>query len=158
MAADDFEEPQGEIEQAIAALAAAPEDPDYSARRAVIASLATCPVILMLAEPWDGTSRPEAGPRPMLVSDGPNKEQPMLAVFTRLERARDFQSNHGGAEYPSEVPGPWAILATPEKAGIMINPNQPLGFRASPEVIEVLRSDVSDAIERARARAQQEGS
>lgn len=156
MTDNDFATPKNELERAIAAVAEAGEDPDYSARRAVIARLATCPVTVMLAEPWDGTSAPESGPRPMLVSDGPNREQPMLAVFTQQERARDFQARHGGAEHPSEVPGPWAILATPEKAGIMINPNQELGFRMGPELLDVLRTDVAQAIEKARERSEQE--
>lgn len=150
---NEFEEPVNELERAISAAASADDAPEYPSRRQVLVALATNPITVMLAEPWDGTTTPENDPQPMLVSDGPNREQPMLAIFSSLERARDFQSRHGGAEYPSEVPAPVAILATPEGAGIMINPNQPLGFRLAPETAALLRRDVAAAIERAQAKA-----
>lgn len=149
----DFDEPQNELERAIAESAVADDDPEFTARRGVIVALATNTVTVMLAEPWDGTASPETGPRPMFVSDGPDRNQPMLAVFTSTERARDFQSSHGGAEHPSDVPAAWAILAAPEGTGIMINPNQALGFRVAPDTVTVLRRDVAAAIERARAKA-----
>lgn len=147
----EFDEPRNELEKLIAAAAGAGDAPEFPSRRAVIVGLATQPVTVMLAEPWDGTAAPETGPRAMLVSDGPDRDQAMLAVFTDIARAQDFQANHGGAEYPSVVPGPWAILATPEGAGIIVNPNQPLAFRVAPETIKVLRGDVAAAIEKARA-------
>lgn len=150
---NSFDEPQNELERAIAASAEAGEDPDFSAQRGVIIALATNSVVVMLAEPWNGTAAPEQAPRPMLVSDGPDRNQPMLAIFTSAERARDFQARYGGAEHATEVPAPWAILATPEGSGIAVNPNQELSFRVSPQTVTTLRRDVTEAIERARAGA-----
>lgn len=149
---DDFETARNELEQAIAATEGVDDGPEYPSRRAVLIALATNDVTLVLSEPWDGTSPPDRAPPGMLVSDGPDRTQAMLAVFTSAERAHDFQSGLGVTEHPTTVPGPWAILATPQKAGIMINPNQPLGFRIAPASVATLRGDVATAIERARAR------
>lgn len=151
----DFEQAQNELERAIAATAAADDAPEYPSRRAVLIALATNDVTVLLAEPWDGSATPAAKPQSMLVSDGADREQPMLAIFTSSERARAFQVRFGGGEHPCDVPGPWAVLATPQDAGIMINPNQPLGFRIAPATVKTLRNDVATAIERARRRTDQ---
>lgn len=151
----DFEQAQNELERCIAALPPDRDAADYDARRKVIVALATEEVTVVLAEPWDGESAPETGPRPMLVSDGPDTEQPMLAVFSRAERAREFEREHGGGGHPSAVPGPWAILAARAGAGIIINPNQALGFRVAPSVVAKLGEELGPLIERLNQRGRQ---
>lgn len=152
------EQPFNELEQAIAAVADAGEDADGSARSTVLSRLAAGSVTVLMSEAPAEDGAPAPNARTMLVSDGPNREQPMLAVFSRRDRAQEFQqSQNGGMEHPAEVPGVWAVLATPENAGIVINPNQGLGFRIPPQVATILREDVDKAVADARTRqAEQE--
>jgi hypothetical protein len=149
---DDFSEPTNDLERAISEIGASPEDdPDSEKRRQVLAALALNPVTVLTKDPWDGQEAPNAV-EPMYVSDGPNLEQPMLALFTNAERAVNFAQNHNGFQNPSTVAGPWAIGNVAEGAGIMINANQALGFRIVPELAKILQTDVAAAIERARER------
>lgn len=148
---NDFETPQNELEHAIAAVAAADEDPDGNARRAVFLALVTNQVTVMLPDlTADGT--PPENPQPLFVSDGPNLEQPMLAAFSSPERARDFQAKNGGEALTVEISGTQLILGTPAGSGIMLNPNQALGFRILPELAKVIREDVMASAEDLRAR------
>jgi hypothetical protein len=86
--------------------------------------------------------------RMTLVSDGPNSEQPMLAVFSSEERARAFQESTGGEPHRTEIDAVFALVCTPEKAGIIVNPNQTPNFRLAPELVAMLR----ERLEEARAR------
>ena len=91
---NDFDTPQNELEHAIAAVAAVAaageDDPGDKTKRAVMIALATNTVTVMLPELAEDGSPPE-NPQPLFVSDGPNLEQPMLAAFTRPERAGIFR-------------------------------------------------------------------
>ncbi|MGH8225242.1 MAG: SseB family protein [Gammaproteobacteria bacterium] len=149
---DDFETPQNELERAIAAVVAVgDDDPEGNARRAVFVALATHTVSVLMPELGDDDSPPE-NPQPLFVSDGPNVEQPMLAAFTRSERAQDFQTQQGAKALAVEINGTQLILGTPEDVGILLNPNQALGFRILPELTKAIRDDVLESAENVRAR------
>ncbi|MHB1544524.1 MAG: SseB family protein [Gammaproteobacteria bacterium] len=81
--------------------------------------------------------------RMAMVSDGPNLDQPMLAIFTSEERAVRFQRAHENS-LPNvvAVEAPFAILCVREGAGIIINPNQSPGFRIGPEAAQMLRDQM----------------
>ncbi|MGH8161872.1 MAG: SseB family protein [Gammaproteobacteria bacterium] len=151
---DDFSEPTNDLEHAIAAMGDAPEaDPKAEARRAVLVALALNQVTVLTKEPWDGeTPTGTSAMDLMYVSDGKNLEQPMLALFTNTERAVHFEQTNDAFHNPCTVAGPWALGNVVEGAGIMINPNQNLGFRIVPELAKILQRDVATAIERARER------
>lgn len=134
-----------DLENAIAAYAAAGDDHDGQARRNVFAHLVTARVTTLFAEPVPEEPRQGSRIQICVVSDGPDTGQPMVAVFTSRERAEDFVSQHEGERYPGEVSGLWAILATAPGAGLLINPNQPAGFRIAPELAKLLREDIRQA-------------
>ena len=83
--------------------------------------------------------------RMSLVSDGPNTEQPMLAVFSSAEHARLFQESTGGEPHRTEIDAVFAIACTPEKAGIIVNPNRMPNFRLAPELVAMLRERLEEA-------------
>jgi hypothetical protein len=83
-----------------------------------------------------------------LVSDGPNQKQAMLAVFSSAERAERFLKDHGGAPHVIPVEGPFAVLAVPAEAGILINPNQTPSFRIGPEAVIYLKDEMARARDR----------
>jgi hypothetical protein len=83
-----------------------------------------------------------------LVSDGPNQDQAMLAVFSSPERAGQFLKDHGGAPHVIPVEGPFAVLAVPHQAGIVINPNQNPSFRIGPEAVVYLKDEMARARDR----------
>jgi len=146
------EHPRNTLEQAIAAFADAGEDPEAAARGQVFACLAAGTLALLSSDPPSADGRPASGSRPMLVSDGPDTGQPMLAVFSTRERAEAFHRTEGGYEYPVEVPGLWAVLATPAESGIVVNPNQSLAFRIPPHVAALLREDAAATLSEAQTR------
>lgn len=150
---NDFDTPQNELERAIAAVAEAGEDADGSARRAVLMALATNNVVVILP-PTDAQGNPPENAQPLFVSDGSDLEQPMLAAFTRIERARAFEDSFEDETQPGEIAGTQLILGTPEGCGIRLNPNQELGFRIGPELANVIREDVMADIERMNTGAQ----
>ncbi|MGH7058078.1 MAG: hypothetical protein ACREFZ_09395 [Acetobacteraceae bacterium] len=154
---DDFIEPTNDLEHALAAVGLPGEDEDGAKRRRVLVRLAAGTATVLLKEPWTEEGVPDAAAQPMYVSDEGNLEQAMLAVFTNAERALAFERQYGGFEHPCTVPGPWVIGSVIANAGIMINPNQPLGFRIVAGLVETLRKDVANAMERARERARNEG-
>lgn len=92
---------------------------------------------------WDGRTAPDSGMRLMLVSDGANEQQTMLAVFTDAELAATCVQSFGGMAHAfrnvAQVDMAWALLGLPANAGIMVNPNTARGFRISPEVGTRLR-------------------
>ena len=79
-----------------------------------------------------------------LVSDGPNLNQAMLAVFSTETRAIQYQRAHEHAQpHVIAVEAPFAILCVPDRAGIIINPNQSPAFRIGPEAAQMLRNEMN---------------
>jgi tetratricopeptide (TPR) repeat protein len=109
---------QTELESLIAA-----SDNSTTAIRAILNKLSVSKVFAVLDRPWDGHSIPRMDMRLLMVTDGENHQQPMLALFTSAQHA---QGNTGG-DHPFknvvEVEATWAMLAITDNAGIMINPN-----------------------------------
>src|SRR5580765_1898017 len=56
-------------------------------RQAVLTAFMQSRVYVLLDRPWDGRSLPNSETRLLFVSDGENKDQAMLAVFTGREAA-----------------------------------------------------------------------
>ena len=134
------------LEKAMQEFAAAGDDLDGHARSTVLAQLAKSNVTVLLSEPPTETGMLAPSSKPMIVSDGPDRNQPMLAIFSRREQALEFRQDHGRTDTPMAVPGIWAVLATPAGAGIVINPNHSLSFRIPPQAVDVLREDVRQGI------------
>ncbi len=130
---------------------------DAQARRRVLMALAHVEVFLATTETLE-LERPElpSGVQFLYVSDGPDQSQPMLAVFSSEEIAR--QSDLPGAEfaYRSRVPGPFAVLTASEGSGIMINPNHAHNFRIGPEVVDFMRQHTQEALTNATRIAEQQ--
>lgn len=112
---------------------------DVDSKRAVLDALMRSRVVIMLDRPWDGHTIPNSDMQMLFVTDGLDKEQAMLAIFTNGDRAKEFLPAAGPHEYPVDVEAPWAILGIPAGVGIMINPNQIPNFRITPEVAGILR-------------------
>jgi|GEM_PF-5919911 len=137
------------------ALATVMDDDSPENRAAVLLGFATSPVTVMLDQPWDGESLPDADTRFLLVSDGADADQPMLAVFSTGERAqrfRDAAQLGGEFEHVVEVSGSWSLLSVTNGMGVMIDPNLDSAFRIGPEMAEKLRDDVQEAMERVADR------
>jgi hypothetical protein len=143
---EPLETPSTPLEEGIETAARAPND-DVASRRAVLTHLIGSRIAVLLDHPWDGVSPPDKTTRLQLISDGPNLKQSMLAVFSTVERAQQFTTTHGGFEYAVEVDAGWALLGVAEGQGLIINPNQPLGFRVNPEIARTLRTATEDALE-----------
>jgi hypothetical protein len=156
----DFDTPQNEIERAIHATPEdASKDPEGEARRATLIALANNNVAVILP-PRREDGSPPADAVPLFVSDGPDREQAMLAAFTRRERAEAFRDAVGetdGSCEIQEITGTQLVLGTPEEAGIMINPNQSLLFRISREMSNVMRGEAEASFEHLRARRAPDG-
>ena len=137
------------------ALAIVQEEDTPPNRASVLVALATSTVMVILDKPWDGHSLPDMDTEFLLVSDGDNKSQPMLAIFSDRIAAQRFrdESNLGHEfEHTVEVSGSWSLLGVHEGMGVMINPNQPSGFRIGPELAAHLRRDVEEAMAKVSAR------
>lgn len=138
-----------------AALTTIKEDDTIANRSAVLVALATSSVTVILDQPWDGASLPKPDTRFLLVSDGNDIEQPMLAIFSDQDCAQRFrqEANLGNEfEHLVEVSGSWSLLGVTEGMGVMIDPNQSTAFRITPELAAQLRSDVEEAMERISAQ------
>lgn len=116
-------------------------DNTLESRAHFIKILASSMVYIIADKPWDKRSPPDNDMHLMLVSDGQNQLQPMLAVFSNLERAMAFVPT---AQHPFthtlEVEMGWALLGVPLNAGIIVNPNSGRSFRVSPEMATELRT------------------
>jgi len=113
---------------------------DEQSIRKVLRAFVQSRVFVKLDQPWDGKSIPSTDTHLLLVTDGDNKEQAMLAVFSVASHGAVYKGEDMGPfKYTVEVDAAWACLGVPEKAGIMINPNTEHNFRISPEVARVLR-------------------
>lgn len=124
-----------------AALEAAVGGPDQILN--FIQVLSRSRVYVLTDRNWDGRTPPDSGMRLMLVSDGTNQQQTMLAVFTDAEHAATCVQSFGDMAHAFrnvvQVDMAWALLGLPANAGIMVNPNTPRAFRVSPEVGTRLR-------------------
>jgi hypothetical protein len=107
-------------------------------------------VHVLLDRPWDGRSLPTTETRLLFVSDGENKEQPMLAVFTGREQAETVAGTMGDYQHPVEVDAQWALLAVPPNIGVRINPNSEPSFRILPELTLELRKLAEQNLARRR--------
>ena len=140
------------------ALAAFHEEDTLTSRASVIVSLTISTVTVILDKPWDGKSPPERDTRFLLVSDGDNAEQPMLALFSDKSKAQSFRQGFDiGSQFEHivEVSGSWSLLGVEDGMGVMIDPNQPTGFRIAPELAAQLRNDVEETMARISARYDQ---
>ncbi len=145
----DFDQPTNELEYALAGVRDAGEDTDGKARREVLRCLALHPVVIILNQPVTADSPLDMHGEPAFVSNGEDMDQPMLALFSSVERAQRYvDEQEPNARYPTEVPGPRALLAVPDGVGIRINPNQEPGFVMLPSLAERLRNDIKEALER----------
>lgn len=136
-----------------AAIRSAEADAGEERRVEVLRAYATGRVAVILDRAWDGESLPDPDTRFLMVSDGPDTEQPMMAVFTSLERGRRFLEGldtRGNFQFPTEVAGGWSLLGVPDGAGVFINPNQSPAFRIGPDAAVHLREIVQSAMDRAR--------
>lgn len=97
-------------------------------------------VYAVLDSPWDGRSLPSTEMHILLVSDGENLKQAMLALFTSLDKANMVPRGDTLFQYPMEVDARWALLGLPKDAGIIINPNTVPGFRILPKLSAELRN------------------
>lgn len=114
-------------------------DTSVEGRREFLRNLVKSRVFVLLDQPWDGHSLPNTSSRVMLISDGTNQEQVMLAVFTAKNKTDRFLSDNNPFKYAVEVDAAWALLGIPENAGAIVNPNAASSFRISPEVAGMLR-------------------
>lgn len=140
------ESPTNELEEAISAVLNSSPD-EVELRRDAISTLAQSRVAVLLDQPWDGQSMPDESMRLQLVSDGPNQQQAMLAVFSSQDRAEQFQREHGGFSHATMVDAAWALLGVAKGDGVMVNPNQEISFRVDPQIAEILRSTVEKVLE-----------
>lgn len=110
--------------------------------RAHLIKILTSSVVYLLADkPWDKRSPPDNDLHFMLVSDGQNQLQPMLAVFSNLERAMTYApTGQHPFRHVLEVEMGWALLGIPLNAGIIVNPNWSNSFRVSPDMAAELRT------------------
>ncbi len=141
------------------ALAAFLEEDTTTNRAAIIVSLTISTVTVILDKPWDGKSMPDPETRFLLVSDGDNAQQPMMAIFsdrTKAQRFREGIDLGNEFEHIVEVSGSWSLLGVEPGMGVMIDPNQPTGFRIGPDLATQLRNDVTEAMERITARHAQD--
>lgn len=149
------DEPNIPVRELTDALATVQEEDTPLNRASVLVALATSTVTVMLDKPWDGKSLPDMDTELLMVSDGDNKAQPMLAMFTDKATAQRFHDdmNLGNEfEHVVEVSGSWSLLGVHEGMGVMINPNQPSGFRIGPDLAAHLRRDVEEAMSKVSAR------
>jgi tetratricopeptide (TPR) repeat protein len=109
---------QTELETLIAG-----SDNSPAALRGILNKLSTSRVFAVTNKPWDGRSVPRADMQLLLVSDGADQAQAMLALFSASEHARGVTDGDHAFKNVVEVDAAWAFLGVPEGAGILINPN-----------------------------------
>ncbi len=121
---------------------------DEQSIRKVLRAFVQSRVFVKLDQPWDGKTIPRTDAHLLLVTDGDNKEQVMLAVFSSASLGAVYTDEEMGPfKYTVEVDSAWACLGVPENAGIMLNPNTARNFRISPEVARVLRETAKQDLE-----------
>ena len=116
---------------------------DLDGRMRVIQALARSRVHIITDRPWDGRSMPDSSMRIAMVSDGPNQQLAMTAVFSNRGQADSYLASLSGVQHPFhnvvEVQMTWVLLGIPSGVGIMLNPNVPPSFRIAAEVTAELR-------------------
>jgi len=108
-------------------------------RQAVLTAFLQSRVYVLLDRPWDGRSLPSTETRLLFVSDGEDKDQAMLAVFTGREAAEGNIPSMDEFKHAVEVDAQWALLSVPPNIGVRINPNVEPSFRILPELALELR-------------------
>lgn len=109
-------------------------------RRKILQLLFDARVFVVLDQPWDGRALPSTDMHLLLVSDGKNNQQAMLALFTNREKCAAVPKGDSPFDYPVEVDGKWALLGVPEGAGILVNPNSAPAFRVTPQLAAELKA------------------
>ncbi|MBU6470624.1 MAG: SseB family protein [Gammaproteobacteria bacterium] len=109
-------------------------------RRKILQLLFDARVYVVLDQPWDGRTLPSTDMHLLLVSDGKNSQQAMLALFTSREKCAAVPKGDSLFDHPVEVDAKWALLGVPEGAGILVNPNSAPAFRVTPELAAELRA------------------
>lgn len=109
-------------------------------RRKVLTTLMRSKVYMVLDKPWDQGQAPPVGAQFLIVSDGEDKEHPMLALFTDAAKVAAVPVENSGFQYPVEVAAGWALLGVPPGTGIRINPNSAPGFRILADLAAQLRT------------------
>lgn len=108
-------------------------------RKRVLEKFLGSRVYVLLDRPWDGRSLPNSETKLLYVSDGEDKEQAMLAVFTDRNQAEKAAPDMGEFNHAVEVDAPWALLSLIPNAGVRINPNAEPAFRILPELAVEMR-------------------
>ena len=127
-------------------------------RKAVLEKFMAARVWVLLDKPWDGRSLPSTDTRLLFVSDGENKDQAMLAVFTDEARAKAVIPEMGDFRNPVAVDSQWALLGVIPGAGVRINPNSEPSFRILPELVVELRKVAEGGLLRRQRAAMQDPS
>lgn len=116
---------------------------DVASRSRIVQALASSNVHILADRPWDGRSNPDKDIRFAIVSDGANRQQAMLAVFSNHEHCMQYLQSIQSVEHPFKhtlaVPMPWLLLGLTPDTGIMVNPNSKSAFRILPALAQELR-------------------
>lgn len=124
---------------------------DIEGRKTVLTAFLESRVHVLLDRPWDGRSLPNSETRLLFVSDGDNKDQAMLAVFTDRSKAETAMAAMGEFKHAVEVDAQWALLSVPPQVGVRINPNAEPAFKILPELAIELRKVAEQNQARRRA-------
>lgn len=123
-------------------------------RRSILQQLFNSRVYVVLDQNWDGrSSLPSLDTHVLLVSDGQNTQQTMLALFTSADKVKAIPLVDTPFKYPVEVDAAWALLGIPKNAGVLINPNSAPGFRILPGLAAELREIAKRNLENLMQRA-----
>lgn len=123
-------------------------------RRSILRQLFDSRIYVVLDQNWDGhSSLPSLDTHLLLVSDGQNTQQPMLALFTSADKVKAITVVDTPFKYPAEVDAAWALLGIPQNAGVLINPNSAPGFRILPGLAAELRDIAKRNLENLMQRA-----
>jgi tetratricopeptide (TPR) repeat protein len=120
--------------------------------RAILNKFAGSKIFAVTDKPWDGRSIPGPDMHLLLVSDGTNHQQPMLALFSAGQHAHGITTGDHPFKHVVEVDAAWALLGVADNVGIIINPNTTDAppFRIGPGVAAELKKYAED---RLRAKA-----
>lgn len=141
--------PTNDLESALAQVEARGDQADWETRSEVLRQLVLSLVCIIIDQPIDNNADEDIKGMPTFVSNGDNREQAMLAIFSTQDRASTYIEEQQLEErYPLMVPGPRALLAVPEGVGIRINPNQRLGFVILPELAQQISQDIRETLQK----------
>lgn len=136
-------EPQTPLEQMIA-----DSGEDRELKGKTLDGLVNSRIYVILDKEWDGRGQPPADTRLMFVTDGPDTERAMLAMFTSSQRAEAFEPRGDGFDYQAEVDAAWAFLGVPENCGAYVNPNSIVNFRIGPEPADFIKDVVKKELDK----------